>query len=632
MSSTRPGRARPHWLPASAPLGAALLLAGSLACSPSQGPRWAETSAPAARVNQVGYFTHGPKQAVVRSSSPTPLPAELHQGGTTVWRGTTRPRGQDPASGDPIHQLDFAEFERAGQGYTLVVEGSESLPFTIADDIYARLPYDALHYFYHNRSGVPIVRPYVPSDEWARQPGHLSDSSVPCFRTSDCDYRVDVHGGWYDAGDQGKYVVNGGIAAWTLFALYERSRQLAGRDPFPDGSGNIPESHNGVSDLLDEARFEVEFLLAMQVPEGKPLAGMAFHKVHDGGWTPLPFEPPTQTNSRSVHPPSTAATLNLAAVAAQAARLFREADPAFSARCAKAARRAFQAAIEHPAILAPAMDNQGGGPYDDRFVDDEFYWAAIELWLLEPSAELAERIRSSPHHRNFPTRLKHSDGSFDGDGVSASFTWQSTAALGWIDLAITPSTWDEAERQRLRGGIVDAAREYADIQEREGYPVPLSLGPSGKYPWGSNSFVLGNAVVLSLGYDLSHDERYARAVARSLDYVLGTNPLLFSYVSGYGSRSLENPHHRFWAHSKSRSFPGPPPGAVSGGPNSSLQDPQTKKSGLSRELPPQKCYVDHIEAWSVNEVAINWNAPLTWVATFLDEWRGARAADAGAAK
>jgi endoglucanase len=53
-----------------------------------------------------------------------------------------------------------------------------------------------------------------------------------------------------------------------------------------------------------------------------------------------------------------------------------------------------------------------------------------------------------------------------------------------------------------------------------------------------------------------------------------------------------------------------------------MQDPQTKRAGLRQGLPPQKCFVDHIDAWSVNEVAINWNAPLAWCAAFLDEWRG----------
>jgi endoglucanase len=152
--------------------------------------------------------------------------------------------------------------------------------------------------------------------------------------------------------------------------------------------------------------------------------------------------------------------------------------------------------------------------------------------------------------------------------------------------------------------------------------VPLGVGESKKYPWGSNSFVLNNLIVLSLAADFSGEQKYAAAVATGMDYLMGRNPMLQCYVTGYGSIPLRHPHHRFWADQLSGRFPPPPPGAVSGGPNSSLQDPQTKRMGLHRGLPPQKCFVDDIEAWSVNEVTINWNAPLTWVAAYLDEWRG----------
>ena len=92
-----------------------------------------------------------------------------------------------------------------------------------------------------------------------------------------------------------------------------------------------------------------------------------------------------------------------------------------------------------------------------------------------------------------------------------------------------------------------------------------------------------------------------------------------SYVTGYGARPLLNPHHRFWAHQANPRYPKPPPGAISGGPNSDLQDPHVRAAGL-KGCPPQKCFVDHIAAYSVNEVAINWNAALAWSAIWLDAW------------
>lgn len=596
----------------------------SLGCGKTGGVKWAESSAPTVRVNQHGYFPGGPKFATLRSESPTPRKVELLRGEAVVWTGESEVRpGVDESSGDRTHTIDFSAFREPGRGYRLRVDGSESFPFDIEEALYVSLIRDSLKYFYHNRSGVPIVRPFVDDDQWARQPGHLSDARVGCVAALRCDYELDASGGWYDAGDQGKYVVNGGIAAWTLLALYERLALVRGDvSRVADSTLGIPESGNGTPDLLDEARFEVEFLLRMQVPDGHERAGMAHHKLHDAGWTALPFEPPTETTTRALHPPSTAATLNLAAVAAQAARLFREYDPAFAERCLRAATKAFAAAEAHPKVFASPMDRTGGGPYDDGFLSDEFYWAAAELFISTGEGRYLELVRSSPHHARFPTELRHPDGSVDGDGVSSSMTWQSTAALGWISLAVAKNNVDPEEQKRLRQGIVDAARVYADAARSEAYLQPLKLGPAKKYPWGSNSFVLNNMVVAALAYDFSSERAFAETVALGMDYLLGRNPLHQSYISGYGEVPLLNPHHRFWAHSKSKRFPPPPPGAVSGGPNSSLQDPQTRKSGLARGMPPQKCYVDHIEAWSVNEVAINWNAPLAFAAVFLDEWRG----------
>lgn len=606
-------------------------LVGMVSCTGSKGVKWAESRAPIVRVNQLGYLTRGPKWATVRTAEPAPLTAYLERAGKTVWRGTTITRGVDEASGDPIHQIDFSAYTGSGKDFVLRVsaasgaahDGGESFPFEMGDDIYRTLPLDALKYFYHNRSGIPIVQPYVPDQTYTRPAGHLSDASVPCWIGKDCAYRLDVSGGWYDAGDHGKYVVNGGISAWTLLALYERMHHVSKTaSAWGDRTLNIPESGNGIPDILDEARYEVEFLLKMQVPDGHPLAGMAHHKIHDHAWTPLAIEAPEVTDERALHPPSTAATLNLAAVAAQASRLWFSMDPAFSSRCLTAAQKAYRAAVRHPDKFAPEMDKIGGGPYADKHVDDEFFWAEAELFITTGTPEYLKRLSANNHYKEFPTRLLHEDGSIDGDGVTSSMTWQSTAALGWISLAQVPSHLPETDRDRLRASIVQAADFYLHVIEGEGYRQPLGLGENRKYPWGSNSFVLNNMVVLSLAYDFTKDPKYAGGVVQGMDYILGRNAMVQSYITGYGTNPLTQPHHRFWANAKDSRFPKPPPGAVSGGPNSSLQDPQTKLLGLDKSLPPQKCFADHIDAWSVNEIAINWNAALAWSAIFLDEWRG----------
>ena len=150
--------------------------------------------------------------------------------------------------------------------------------------------------------------------------------------------------------------------------------------------------------------------------------------------------------------------------------------------------------------------------------------------------------------------------------------------------------------------------------------MPFKPGAKG-YPWGSNSFVLNNLIVMGLAGDFTKNAKYAEGVAEGMDYIMGRNPMDQSYVSGYGERPLEYPHHRFWSHQANAKFPLAPAGVVSGGPNSGIEDPYVQAAGL-KGCAPEKCFVDNIEAWSTNEITINWNAPLAWVAAYLDAEAG----------
>ena len=140
------------------------------------------------------------------------------------------------------------------------------------------------------------------------------------------------------------------------------------------------------------------------------------------------------------------------------------------------------------------------------------------------------------------------------------------------------------------------------------------------YEWGSNSFVINNAIVMAYAYDVNGTNEYISGVTTALDYIFGRNGNDFSYVTGYGTNHENNPHHRYWSYELDHTFPMAPDGVMSGGPGSGLQDPYVGGLGYKRgEVAPQKCFVDSIEAWSVNEVTINWNAPFAWAISFLDD-------------
>ena len=570
------------------------------------------------RLNQLGYPPSFSKSATIVDNAATPLPWQLkNDTGEVVASGQTIVYGRDEASGDHVHIADFTPCKKEGAGYTLHVGSAGSHPFRIDRAVFTRLKYDALAFFYHSRSGMAISLPYAGNSRWTRPAGHAGtspnkgDTDVPCAPDTECSYRLDVRGGWYDAGDQGKYVVNGGIAVWTLLNQFERAKYFGSIEPFADGKLSIPENSNRIPDLLDEARWEVEFLLRMQVPKDQPKAGMVHHKVHDANWTELPTRPDLDPQPRELRPPSTAATLNLAAVAAQSARIWKVIDSAFASRCLSAAESAWTAAINNPAVYAPYTDGTGGGAYADNDVRDEFYWAAAELFITTGKYRYLDYLLQSPYHKhlrkNLPPEIDN--------GTNTSMTWNTVDALGSISLAIVPNSLPSSDIAVIRKSIVAAADIYLSVGDKQGYGV-LFLHTSG-YPWGSNSFILNNGIILALAYEFTKKQVYLNGSAEALNYVLGRNAMDKSYVSGYGSNPLQNPHHRFWAHQKDTRFPPPYPGAISGGPNSALQDPVA--TSQLKGCTPQKCYIDDIMSYSTNEVAINWNAPLAWLIAFLDE-------------
>lgn len=607
---------------------------------------------PAVRTNQLGYLPNGPKRATLISDATNPFQWRLlGPDGGSVATGPTYPRGFDASAGARVHTIDFSQVTAVGVGFRLTVGAEASHPFEIGATVYDRLRGDALNFYYPQRSGREITPIRVGGEEfrseYARPAGHVSrfgddginqgDVAVPALPNQgavdhrgnpqlggyahygpegwDCPpgYTLDVTGGWYDAGDHGKYVVNSGIAVYQLLATYERTRHARAvvRGALGDSTLLIPERGNGVPDILDEARWNLDWMLRMQVPDGTEMringrtidaGGLVHHKLHDVAWTgpdTLPHEDPMP---RYLHRPSTAATLNLAAVAAHGARIFREFDPAYADRLLVAARRAWQAALAHPGIYAMDTNrldsNPGGGPYDDTQVADEFYWAAAQLFLTTGEEDVEKAVLGSPFHVGGP----------DADiWRPTGFDWRFTAAAGRLDLATVPSRLPD--RDQVIGSVLSGAERYLSTQAGEPFGHPYHPG---EYEWGSCSQVINNAIVIATAYDLTGERRYRASALEAIDYVLGRNMAGYSYIKGYGTRYAHRLHCR-WYSSADR-LPPAPDGSLAGGANSLLQDPVAKEH--LRDGAPQACYIDDPESYSTNEIAINWNAALAWYASW----------------
>lgn len=631
--------------PAGGGLAAIILLAGVPAALAQTCEPAATGDRPAIRMSQLGFEPGASKTAILLTAHPEPVEWRVTTpDGAVAAHGTTRVFGADDSSGDSVHRIDFGTLAETGEDYVLEACNTRSQPFAVKADIYDALAVDTLSYFYLNRLGTPIEAEHAPGPQWAREAG-FADSVLTCFQGEDrfgthwpgCDYELDVAGGWADAGDYGQYTVNGGIAVWTLQNFVERLDRLGGpaAHGWADGRASMPENGNGITDILDEARWHLEWMMAVQVPEGAQVAvaegrqgdrenldvtvidgsGLVHHKLHEREWLPVPILPADAREPRFLQPPSTAGTLNLAAAAGQCARIWRERDPDFAADCLEAAVRAYDAAKLHPEIFA--YDNfDGGGSYGDDDLSDEFDWAATELYLTTGETRyLDDLVRGADSPGEAPALT----------GEHADIAWPAVGYLPALSI-LTRQPADAPD------GLVDAAREqilaladgYLEDRETEGYAFPFEIS---QYVWGSNGNLANRGIVLATAWDLTGEARYRNAVVDAMDYLLGRNALDQSYIAGHGARPMRHPHHRFWGAGADPEYPEAPPGALSGGANGyHFADPVAAE--MRGTCAPQACWVDDYRAYALNEVAINWNAPAFWIAAFLDATSARAAPDA----
>lgn len=641
--------------------------------------------------------------------------------------GKMLPRYKD--SGKYVHILDFTNLDTEGEGYYIVVKDdtgvsgtqsgiikgafdtkisgdkvmwtnwktkkeyqmNKSHSFNIANTVYDGLLRDSMSYFYQNRSGVPIEAEYIKNGDASTlahsEFGHGTDTAYVQSKwvkaydaefNGDKTYEVTASGGWYDAGDHGKYVVNGGVSVWTLQNMYEMSKHLGKDDKWADNKSMlIPQdgSAKGAPDALDEARVELEWFFKMMVDSKDPYfgddAGMVYHKLHDHKWTGLAIHAwkyeGFKDMSRICKPPTYAATFNMVACAAQAARLWKGIDDDFADECLKNAKIGLAAAEKNRSkwygvngvsaqqddvkgtnakkgdvYFAPLDQAIGGGPYGDTYVTDDYYWALCELFATTGDEAYLTELKKYDNENDGSgsdkaLSLPYNLGGGENKGSFSSFNWGCTSGLGTLSLYLNKDKLSKDDAATVTKSIETAADKYIEQENKAGMGIPyvgstftdeinIGLDDNGKpievtgYEWGSNSFVANNAIVMAYAYDATKNVDYIDGASIAMDYILGRNGNDFSYVSGYGDVTLQWPHHRLWANGIDPDFPKAPAGVMSGGPGAGMQDPYVGGLGFKRgTLASQKCYVDSAEAWSVNEITINWNSPLAWMVSYLED-------------
>lgn len=567
--------------PASTPLRRAALLAASLAALAGAAGR---ADAAAVKFNQLGFLPGSQKLAVVTDSGADSFAVLDAASGKTVLEGRLGAPAQWDASGESVRVADFSRLTTPGSYRIRVAGQPDSAPFPIAADAYRALDAAAVKAYYYQRSGIALEPRYA--GVYARPLGH-PDTQVLVHASAASAARpagtvISSPKGWYDAGDYNKYVVNSGISTYTLLAAYEHFPK------FFDGLAlHIPESGNGLPDILNEALWNIEWLATMQDPND----GGVYHKLTNRQFDPFVM-PDKATTPRYVVQKTTAAALDFAAVMAAASRVlapFDMQDPGRSRRYLAQAEKAWAWALAHPDVVYRQPADIGTGEYGDNKLDDEFSWAATELLIA--TGKDAYRARA------FDDALPH--------GLAPG--WADVRQLGWISLV--------QQRDRLPRGVdAGAARQHildaADtlLARWNSSPYRISMATP-EFVWGSNSVILNQAMMLVQAYRITGRADYLDGAQSSLDYVLGRNGPGRSFVTGFGAPSPMHPHHR---PSESDGVAAPAPGWLVGGPNPGQQDRKGCPAPYPSNLPALS-YLDNMCSYASGEVAINWNAPLVYV-------------------
>lgn len=526
-------------------------------------------------VNQAGYRPENTKVAAIPFECSE---FELIEDENTVFSGKTVSKGFDKTSGDNLWTADFSDFKKQGK-YRVKVGESISAEFEISDNVYKPVLKDLLKAFYYLRCGSGL------NEKHAGVYKHSPCHNGRAIFWDDKTVTADVSGGWHDAGDYGRYVTAGACALCHLLYAYRMFPML--RELHLD----IPESGNGIPDILNECRWELDWIMKMQREDGG-----VYHKVTTAMHAPfvMPEEDKAQLYLFAV---SSMAVADTVAICALASTIYAPYDKAFSEKLRRAAERSYQWLDRNADFVKfsnPEGCNTGSyGEWEDR---SNRCWAAAEMYALTGDEK---------YHNDFCALLKkgfHRAGL--GYGDVGGF-----AALSYI-------LYDGNKNSAIVDGFIKdyiaEAEKLKAVAEECGYGVAMS---DRNYHWGSNMDAMKNAMVFIIADYITGENKYSVYAERLRDYILGYNALGISYITGTGEYRCNYPHLRP-AHADG--IEECIPGMVSGGPNGTPNDPDAKAL-IAEGTPPMKCFADDVGCYSLNEITIYWNSPTVFLFGYMCE-------------
>lgn len=549
------------------------------------------------QLNQLGFYPSLPKLAVVTTpvSNPYFYLLEVKSADTVFIALLSKPI-QSLNSSIITRIADFSPFDKAGEYIISVPGAGSSYPFKINKEALHTAAVVVLKGYYFQRVSMPLGPAFA--GKWARPAGH-PDTSVLVHLSAASPGRpagtvISTSGGWYDAGGYNKYIVNAGITMGTLLSAYEDFPAY-----FAQLKTNIPESKNAVPDILDELVYSLRWMLSMQDPGEGGVYNKCTNAAFDGMVMPGVTEAP-----RYVVQKGAAATLDLTAVAAQSSgvlRPFSSQFPGLADSCVQAALKAWHWAQNNPSVsydqneinktFVPEITTGG---YGDNNFTDELFWAACELFATTKESSYLLTVRK---------------------GINASFKLSSRNNVMMPGL-YTLFRLKNALPKRSFAVIEEAQQRFLAFADtiasginRSAFKTVMGKSKS-DFNWSSNSNAANQGIVLIKAYLLTKNKKYIDQALINLDYILGRNATGYCFVTGLGSKSPMHPHHR---QSVSDGIAEPVPGLLAGGANPGKQDKCPYDFS-----DPETTYSDTDCSYASNEIAINWNAPMVYLANAIE--------------
>jgi len=521
-----------------------------------------------AYINQIGYRTSDAKEFTLVDGNG--IVEIVDASGATVLTATPSVASYWDASGQNVSLVDFSALTVPGT-YTIKVGGQVvRKDLKVADNVFEEVTKGAAKWFYYQRASMALDQTYA--GQWKRAAGHNAGTFQK--HSSAGSGSVSSSKGWYDAGDYGRYIVNSGITTYTLLSLFEHYP-----DYFKSLKWNIP-ADGTLPDLLAEIKYNLDWMLTMQDTDG----GL-FHKL-----TSLEFPgdvmPAKDNLTLYVIGKSSTASLDFAGVMAAAYRVFKDFDATYAAQCLAAAKKAYTWGTQNMNSLYKGNPSDvQTGAYEDSDASDEKLFAGSELYLATGEASYKPNISEA----YVPS-------------------WQNVSGLAAYGAATYGA---DASSQQI---LIAQANDFAS-RASTGFGVVMN---SSDFVWGSNAVAANQGIWLLHAYYLTGEAKYYDAARKVLDYLLGKNPLDMSFMTGFGTKSPKRPHHR---PSTSDGVSAPVPGMLVGGPqNDNNSDVGSESWQCSDYTKPQPAlsYVDNNCSYASNEVAINWNAPLAYLAGAIE--------------